>query len=163
MLLIDGYNLLMSGGKEIPRRSFEGLRDRLIEKVSRHCAGRQVKGEIFFDGGGPLAPSSVEGAAPQSAWLTVHWVPDADAAIIKRIRATRDRTALTIVTNDREIVGEAKKRRLRVTASERFAEELEEQPEAPRTPAAKTRGISPAEADQWMKEFGLSEKPPPKK
>lgn len=151
MLLIDGYNLLMSGGKEIPRRSFEGMRERLIERVSRHCASREVRGEIFFDGGGP--------PAPQSAWLTVHYVPDADAAIVKRIRATRDRTALTIVTNDREIVNEARPRRLRVIPSERFAEELEGQPEAPRAPHAKSTGISPAEADQWMKEFGLDEKP----
>jgi predicted RNA-binding protein with PIN domain len=147
MFLIDGYNLLMAGGR--PRGSFEAAREKLVERVARHLAGLEAKGEIFFDSSGE------ERGIPRSAQLTVRTVPDADAAIIGRIRAERDRTALIVVTSDRAIVDEARAKRIRVVASDAFAEELARAPAGPGTPDPKARGISKAEADAWMEEFGL--------
>jgi predicted RNA-binding protein with PIN domain len=147
MLLIDGYNLMMAGGKPVPRRRFEGARRRLIERLDGFARARRARCEVVFDGGGP--------GIPHSEWLTVRYAPDADAAIVARIQAEGDRTALTIVTDDRAIVEAARAKRIKVVSSREFARRLEPAPSAATAPDPKRRGISPGEAEAWMKEFGL--------
>ena len=145
MLLIDGYNLLHAAG---PIRNFEADRAGLVERIGAYAARRRVLVELVFDG----TPSA---GLPQSEWVTLRWGRDADGEMIRRIRATRDRTAVTVVTDDRQIRDAAAERKLRVIGSAEFALELDG-PAAP-TRSPKQEGISPAEADRWMEEFGLGD------
>jgi len=61
------------------------------------------------------------------------------------------------VTSDRRIVQAAEKARVAVLSSPEFLRRLQEDvPNAPPPEAkVKTEGISPAEAQWWLKEFGL--------
>ena len=151
MLIIDGYNLMMAGDRRIPRRCFDGTRERLIKVVDRYAQAQKTRCEIVFDG----APTS---GIPHSEWLTVRYARDADAAIIERIENERDRTALTVVSNDRTITDAARERKMTVLAAREFADRLKALPPGPRPPDPKIDGISPGEADAWMKEFGLGDR-----
>lgn len=142
MLLIDGYNLLHASGETDPHR--------LVERIGAYAARRRVRVEIVFDG----TPSA---GLPQSEWVKLRWHRPADDELIRRIGATRDRTALTVVTDDRQIRDAAAARKLRLIGSGEFARELEEP--APPKPSPKQQGISPADADAWMREFGISDDP----
>ena len=141
MLLIDGYNLLH---KITPRARPERLAARLADYALAH----RVHIEVIFDGGGS--------GMPHSEWLTVRFAPDADTEIIARIEQQTDRTAMTVVSSDHAIADAARARKLKVIEAEDFAREIEEAPPAPKHDP-KTGGISPAEADAWMKEFGIEE------
>lgn len=139
MLLIDGYNLLHQVKPRIRP-------ERLAERLADYAQARRVRIEVIFDGGGS--------GMPHSEWLTVRYAPDADAEIIARIEQQLDRTAVTVISSDRAITDAARARKLKVIEASEFARELEEAPPAPKHDP-KTGGISPGEASEWMKEFGI--------
>lgn len=157
MLLIDGYNLLMAGGRKIPRQKFDGARERLVLAVDRYAQEEKIRCEIVFDG-------SLTAGLPHSEWLTIRFARDADAAMIEQIREERDRTALTVVSNDRAITDAARERKLKVLSVQELSLRLEAVTPEERTPDPKINGISQGEADRWMDEFGLNDPadPPPR-
>lgn len=86
----------------------------------------------------------------------------ADALLLEMIAEARDGQGTTVVTSDREIREAAVARGLRTAGAKEFWKALTEggqragggtSPE----PRGKSGGISAAEADHWMKEFGLEE------
>lgn len=83
----------------------------------------------------------------------------ADDDIVKRLHATRDKTAYTVVSTDRAIRDEAERLGFRVRTAQEFAAELDEErdraAQGDRDP--KEHGISPGEVDAWMREFGIDE------
>lgn len=139
MLLIDGYNLLHAAKLE---GDIESKRRQLIEAVGR----RAQRARIVFD---PTKGPHVKGGP-----VEIVYVPEgttADDAIIEMLRATKDRTAYTVVTSDRAIADEARRLRFQVIGSREFWEELHRPP----APPGKPSNLSDSEVTGWMREFGL--------
>ena len=147
MLLIDGYNLLhaMARGRATPE-----ARDHLISLLESHCRTRGVRASIIFDPTGGLKRREQRGD------LEIRSVAQgrtADDEILAAFETSDDRTAFTVVSNDRAIVTAAEKKGFKVVPCEDFARQILERPDAPE----KADSASTAEVDYWMKEFGLEE------
>lgn len=147
MFLIDGYNLLHSLARE---RSGVAAREHLISLLEAFCAGGAYRARLVFD------PTSGMKRNERRGTLEIRNVPQgrtADEEILEALRATDDRTEFTVVSNDREIVRTAQKRRCAVLPCEEFARMISKRPGTPE----KGGPVSPGEVDYWMREFGLDD------
>lgn len=139
MYLIDGYNLCHAIGVS---------RDALLGAVEAFCRRENQAARVVFDATGGMKRRENRGA------LEIRVVAEgrkADEEILAAIEATSDRTAWTLVSNDRELVKAAEAKKLRVLACKDFAALLAERPADDAKPAP------PGDVDFWMKEFGLDD------
>ena len=149
MFLIDGYNLLHAA---FPERAGRGARQRLIDSVVDFCRSGGYRARIVFDATGDLPRRQKRG---EVEIRNVARGRSADDEILDALASTEDRTAHTLVTNDRALAQEAGRRGVKVIPSEDFARLLLARgpSEDPKAGGA----LSPGEVDYWMKEFGLDE------
>jgi predicted RNA-binding protein with PIN domain len=155
VLLIDGYNLLFKVRGFDPQR-LNAERDRLVVRITRYCAATGIRTRIFFD-------PRRDGAAPfdrvrrkESVEIVELAEITADEAILALVVEGKDRTAYRVISSDREVAGTADKRGFDAVASEDFLAELEDSERG--VAREKPDGISAAEAERWMREFGLGGK-----
>jgi len=155
VLLIDGYNLLFKIRGFDPQR-LPVERDRLVLRITRYCATTGIRTRIFFD-------PRRHGAAPYDRVRRKDKIEvvelaeiTADEAILALVVENRDRTAYRVVSSDREVAGTAEKRGFAAVASEDFLAELEDSERG--VAREKPDGISAAEAEGWLREFGLGGK-----
>ncbi len=149
MFLIDGYNLLhaMSRGR-LPRPDPR----RLIDLVVSWCRRGGYRARIVFDPTGDLPRRRKKG---EVEIRNVARGRSADEEILAALESTGDRTAYTVVTNDRDVAREAGRHGIRVVSCEDFARDL-----LARGPSEDPKGngmLSPGEVDYWMREFGLED------
>lgn len=76
--------------------------------------------------------------------------------MIDRIESTKDRTAYTIVSADRQITDAAAEKKLKVISNKDFAETLFHAGAGAAREVRRDK-LAPGEVDFWMKEFGLPE------
>ena len=155
MLLIDGYNLLHACHRSIPHEKFEAMREDLVRRVGAFAVAHNQRVTICFDGGKRGAVFKGR-AIVHSERVTVVFSPKgrtADDEMIARLRETKDRTAYTVVSADRAITDEAAKRKFKIVAPKDFADMLPDK--AGRASDPRREGITSAEADAWMREFGI--------
>ncbi|HXG59932.1 MAG TPA: NYN domain-containing protein [Planctomycetota bacterium] len=148
MFLIDGYNLLhaIAGGRPTAE-----ARERMVARVEAWCRREGYRARIVFDPTAGLRALETRGA------VEIRGVAEgrtADEEILRTLASTSDRTAYTVVSDDRAIATGARKRRFRVVSCREFLRRLEgpgsgEPPEP--------GGVPPGEVDYWMREFGLEE------
>lgn len=151
MLLIDGYNLLFAL-KKPDSRTLEQDRDELVRAIEGFAGRTNQSVRIVFDRGGPRRE--------RRAGIEIVHVADgssADDVILAALEETGDRTAYRVVSSDRAIRKAAERRKFEVVESREFWREVTalEERSKPSLPREKEQGISSAEADHWMKEFGL--------
>lgn len=150
MLLVDGYNVLLTGGAVTNLRE---ARETLVREIEAYCARTGRRARLYFDSReGPLRG--------QTTHVEVIYVPagtTADAAIIETVTATQDRTAYCVVTSDREIADAARRHKMAVIPSDRFRRALLETPPGLDLSTQKRDGISEGEAKAWLREFGMEE------
>jgi predicted RNA-binding protein with PIN domain len=145
VLLIDGYNVLFSGG--VPR-DIHSAREGLVRRIESWCARTGHRARVFFDCRyGPFGA--------KLAHVEVRFVQVADDAIAEAVAATADRTAYRVVTSDRAVADAARRQRMEVVPSEEFVGQLAPAAAGEPDPAEKRDGISAAEAKAWMRTFGL--------
>jgi predicted RNA-binding protein with PIN domain len=146
MFLIDGYNLL-----HVVTRGRVGdeERRRLIRRVEEFCRRGGYRARIVFDPTGGTRRRETRGN------VAVHYVSPgstADGEILAALAATKDRTAYTVVTNDRGIAREAEGRKIKVMSCEDFARAVPAE-----APAKEPGELSRGEVDDWMREFGIED------
>lgn len=152
MFLIDGYNLLHVAASGSPTGSD---RRRLVDRIAEFCRRRGYRARIVFDATGDL---------PRRQWrggVEIRNVApgrSADEEILCALTSTSDRTAHALVTDDRALVREARRRGVRVIPCRDFLRLLEEAAR-PGTDVKEQPLLSPGEVDYWMREFGLEEGP----
>lgn len=160
MLVIDGYNLLFAVfGQSI--RSIETTREELLELLTAYCVKHRRRATVFFDSGrsGDVLQHS---RTVRRGDLTVIYTArgeTADDAIIEHVRKVRDKKSITVVTSDLKILKAAEQVRVGSEKSEDFSNKLAEFLRQSRSiyEERKTKGISSAEAECWMREFKISE------
>ena len=154
MLLIDGYNLLFCVRGFDPKRMEEARND-LVWRIAAHCAATGRRARVFFDPGrgGHGLRSVRKGPGIEVVQLAEM---SADDAIRELVADSSDRTEYRVVSSDREVAGAAERKGFSFMASEQFLAELEAGERG--TPIDKPTTCDPAEAEYWMRIFGMGGK-----
>jgi predicted RNA-binding protein with PIN domain len=158
MFIIDGYNLLHAIRKT--EEGFETLSDvALCRILNTYFKLTGEKAQIIFDGTGPPDKSGF-GAISHLEVFFAGSGTDADTVIEGRIKASTAPKGLTVVSTDRRLRQAAHARRATPVKSEVFWADIEKQLSRKRPvkePAAKRRGLSESETEQWLAFFGIEQ------
>jgi predicted RNA-binding protein with PIN domain len=152
-LLIDGHNLIgQIPGLSLSDPDDEGDLVMLLRRYTTARRGRKVV--VVFDHGVYGHPQTLDGYGVSCYFARSP--QDADAQLIKRIRALKRPRDWTLVTSDRQVVRAAQDRGVHVISSHVFARQLI----APAQPAAAQEQrdvrLSEAEIEEWLRLFGES-------
>jgi predicted RNA-binding protein with PIN domain len=151
-LLVDGHNLIgQIPGIKLSDADDEGQLVMLLRRYSTAKRGRQVV--VVFDHGVYGHPQKLDGYG-----ITCHFArspQDADAQLIKRLRALKRPRDWTLVTSDRAVVRVAEECGVKVMSSQEFARQLLAAPARPTTPPEEKRDrqLSETEIAEWMEIF----------
>ena len=151
-LLIDGHNLIgQIPGLSLADPDDEGDLVMLLRRYTTARRGRKIV--VVFDHGVYGHAQTLDGYG-----VSCHFArspQDADAQLIKRIRALKRPRDWTLVTSDRQVARAAEEYGVRVISSHVFARQLLA-PASPTVAPAEQRDISQSEAqiDEWMRLFG---------
>ncbi len=155
-LLIDGNNLMYAlGTPEMPVDRAE-----LCELLSP-LAARERDICVVFDGRTPQEPNA-RYFAECGMEVIFSGLAKADGIILQRISASTAPRRLTVVSSDREIRREARRRRCKSLRSDEFADVLyraadREARRPPPEPPEKRHGLTSAQTRAWLREFGLAD------
>jgi hypothetical protein len=157
-ILIDGHNLI----GQIPAIDIAAPDDeaRLVLLLRRYAARRRGrKVVVIFDHGVYGHPGNLNGYGVETHFARSP--ADADAELIRRIRAIRRRDEWLVVTSDRAVAGEARAHGIAVISSQEFARRLaaRDQPRLSAREKIGERPLSAAEVEEWMRFFGFDEEP----
>ncbi len=154
--IIDGYNLLHAINKSFERETeLDDLR--LCRSIGQYLKITGETGRIVFDGIGPPEKTGFDYIRNLEVIFTGQRT-DADTVIENEIKTSTAPKNLTVVTNDRQILKAARKRKAATVKSETFwsniCKILQRSAKNPE-PQQKTKGLSQSETDQWMKFFDI--------
>ena len=159
MLLIDGYNVLFKTARGIKDgRKLAEERDRLVERISRHCSATRQKARVFFDpkrGGGSPGFDRIRKLPPVEVVQLAE--VSADEAIRSIVNSGADRTAYRVVSSDREVAGAAQKKNFETMAAEEFLADIDRSESG--APPEKPGDLGPDGLKYWMDQFGLGGTP----
>ena len=150
--IIDGYNVIhaVPALKKTLLHDAESARELLIHSVGQLTHTKKFRCSIIFDGTAP------DHSLKQPAHAPVHVVYSfpftADGKIKQMIEHSRNRSLLTIITSDREILRFAKNYSCQTHTSTYFHNLLSE---ANDTVTEKSDvALSKSQIDEWLKIFG---------
>ena len=154
--LIDGHNLIAQ--MDEINLSDPDDEAQLILRLRRWIAAspkRRVT--VYFDGGLPGGEArNLSGTRLRVVFASGG--SDADALLMKQIRRVKNPPEYTLVTNDREIIDFAGRRKLPHISADRFAREMTGEAEARArptpTPSEEAPTLSEAEVAEWLELFG---------
>jgi hypothetical protein len=159
-LIIDAYNVLHTTGVLPPE--IAGLDARGLSALVRAGRFRHERTTIVCDGvPGEDSPTGREGPV---VFRYSGGGATADDVIARMIRRSSIPRKLTIVSSDRAVLREARKRRCNTLTSEEFLRRLAEDHEQAdsrqrrrRGPAAPPTPLPDEEVDQWLEEFDIGD------
>ncbi len=154
-IIVDGNNLMFAlrkAGQDVGRDGVATLLAPLASGKERVC--------VVFDGPAPrfgnreLAQTNLE--------ILYSFDRSADELVLERITANTAPRRLVVVSTDREIRKAAQHRGCQDITSEDFVPllfKMLERQSRPRVrePSEKREGLSPEEAEKWIKDLGLGE------
>jgi predicted RNA-binding protein with PIN domain len=157
VLLVDGYNLLRAV-QSLTDQSFNITDIQLCQIVAEYIYRTRKKGCVVFDGIGPRDKSGFNNLFNLEVVFsgTSH---EADDIIEKLILENTAPKSLSVISSDRRIKTAAKKRKADAVDCVAFwtglIKQLEKKKRTPAEPQAKFVGISEAETEYWLREFGF--------
>lgn len=157
MLIIDGYNLLRSV-QGLLEQSSEISDIQLCRIINDYIYRTKKKGCVVFDGIGPRIKDAFNNLFNLEIIFsgTTH---EADDIIEKLILQSTGAKDLIVVSSDRRIKKAAEKKKATAVDCVDFwtevIKQLENKKKKAAEPQAKFIGISEAETEYWLKEFGF--------
>mgnify|MGYP001301317089 CR=1 FL=1 len=157
--LIDGHNLI--GQMRDLRLDDPDDEARLVEQLNRYMLRHNRRCTVVFDRGLP-GGRAVELSTSRVEVVFAHGGTNADRIILERVGAARDARRWQIVSDDRAIVDEARRRGMQVLSAREFAARLG----AARAPGNAddedpNPHISPDDVAYWQREFSRTPRKPP--
>ena len=159
-LLVDGHNLIgQLPGISMADPDDEAQLVMLLRRYATRKRGRQVV--VVFDRGVYGHPQRLDGYG-----VTCHFAKspqDADAQLLRRIRALPRPAGWALVSSDRQVARAAEERGVRVIGARDFAAQLLAlaAPPAPSAEKKEDVRLSEAEIAEWLRLFGESPDEPP--
>ena len=156
-ILIDGYNLLRAV-QNLTEQTSDVTDVQLCFILSRYIGIVKTKGVIVFDGIGPRDKTAFGNLTSLEVVFSGR-SKEADDIIEKLVLENSAPKSLTVVSSDRRIKSAANKRKATAVGSVDFWDEviktLEKKARRKTEPPAKYIGITEAETEYWLREFGL--------
>ncbi len=157
-LLIDGHNLIAQmPGLHLSDADDEAQLVLLLRKYAAQRRGRTIV--VVFDHGVYGHPQRLDGYGVTC--IFAHSPQDADAHLIRRIKAVTRPREWTVVTADREIAQAAAARGIKVVDSRTFAQTLLGSANPPRrqqrADVEKPEQAERSEVEEWLRLFGGEE------
>lgn len=157
MLIIDGYNLLRAVQNLLEQASeFSDIQ--LCRMIDEYLYRTKKRGQIVFDGVGPKDKSAFNNLRELEVTFS-GTNREADDVIEKLILENTAPRNLIVVSNDRRIKTAVNKRKAIAADCVDFWTEVIRQLEKKRKkrpePEGKFIGISEAETEYWLREFGF--------
>lgn len=155
---MDAYNVLHQWRGGPSHRAGPGQDLRALAHLIARAVGGSQRVRLVCDGAAPSCGG--DWFVPGVEAVYAGKGQDADAVIIEDVRASSFPASLTVVTSDRRIAGEVRKRAAIVLDSSVFLGRMvvaaavrDRAPTAPRHPEVP---LGEAEVGMWLKEFGLT-------
>jgi uncharacterized protein len=120
--LIDGYNLLFSSIQS--SKDFRSQREELILYLQNKFASKGLSGLLIFDGS---HRREEESGRNYTSPLEIIYSPKgqtADSFILEKIELTKNRKAITVITNDAGLIRQARGFGANVQGSDTFIKSL---------------------------------------
>jgi predicted RNA-binding protein with PIN domain len=157
VLLIDGYNLLHAV-QGILEQSTEITDVQLCRIIGEYLYRSKGKGSIIFDGIGPKDKSGFNNLFNLEVVFS-GTNREADDVIEKLILQNTAPKNLSVISSDRRLKDAAKKRKANAVDCVDFwldmLKQLEKKQKQQAEPKEKYLGLSDAETEYWLKEFGF--------
>ena len=157
MLIIDGYNLLRAV-QNLTEQSFNITDVQLCRIIGEYLYRIKKKGRIVFDGIGPKDKTAFNNLKNLEVVFSGS-SHEADDIIEKLVLENTAPKNLTVVSSDRRVKAAAKKRKATAVDCVDFWTEVikifEKKQKRQVEPPGKFIGISEAETEYWLREFGL--------
>jgi predicted RNA-binding protein with PIN domain len=154
-IVIDGHNLLYAVKSITEGQILSEVQ--LCKLISGYLRQTKQRGEVIFDGRGPLDKSGLAGTMNLEVSFSGS-ANDADTVIENKIKASTAPKRLMVVSNDNRLIKAAKARKAVAITADDFWEKVfknltrkRREPE----PAAKRTGITEGETEFWLKFFKL--------
>jgi predicted RNA-binding protein with PIN domain len=157
VLIVDGYNLLRAV-QNLLEQSSDISDVQLCRLIDEYLYRTKKRGQIVFDGVGPRDKTGFNNLRNLEVVFsgTNH---EADDVIEKLIRENSAPRNLIVVSSDRRIKTAANKRKATAADCVDFwtevIKQLEKKKKRQAEPQGKFYGISEAETEYWLREFGL--------
>ncbi len=153
-LLVDGHNLI----GHMPDLSLADSDDEAqlvfrLRKYATRKRGRRVV--VIFDHGVYGHPQQLNGYGVECHFSTSP--RDADADLIRRIRAIQHKNEWQVITSDRAIADTARACGIRVLSAQEFARRLHvlDQPATVHDDKQGEKTLPPHEVEEWLRLFGV--------
>ena len=154
--IIDGHNLLMSGG----RRFSVAAKDEFIRNLSFYTAGKDVKATVVFDSRSPANAAFSEQLSSRLEVIYAPYPEEADDVILRLVRGLGEGRELWVVSNDRRVSTGARKEGIKTIPCAEFWEFFERRFEprgkktaAPEGPEKTPRGFTAQDQERYLKIF----------
>ncbi len=154
-LLVDGHNLI----GHMPDLSLADSDDEAqlvfwLRKYAMRKRGRQVV--VIFDHGVYGHPQQLNGYGVECHFSTSP--RDADADLIRRIRAIQRKNDWQVITSDHAVADVARACGIRVLSAQEFARRLHllDQPVIASDHKPGEQTLSPQEVEEWLRLFGVN-------
>lgn len=154
-VLVDGNNLMYA----LADAGVDAGRSMVCELLGRYGEHRDVDVTIVFDGSAPPPDEARRIANPH---ISIHYSGGrtADDVLADLIGSHSAPRTLTVVSTDRAVQRQGRRRRCKVVDSATFAQWVTEPPSEPAPsvePDAKRRGLAAGQAADWLEEFGITD------
>lgn len=157
MLIIDGYNLLRAV-QNLTEQSFNITDVQLCLVLGKYLYRIKKKGRIVFDGIGPRDKTAFNNLRNLEVVFSGS-SHEADDVIERLVLENTAPRMLTVVSSDRRVKAAAKKRKATALDCVDFWTDVikifEKKQKRQVEPQGKFIGISEAETEFWLREFGL--------
>lgn len=120
--LVDAYNLLFRIQKKIPK--LEECRKLLIEQINEAADRLSLTITLVFDGAEPHMPSPLRAHFDAIALVYTPEHQTADEYIIQEVTDSRHPAAITVVSNDRELIQKCRLHKAHTQTIETFFSQL---------------------------------------
>lgn len=149
--LIDGHNLI----GQLPDIRLDDPNDEalLVQKLTGFVARTKTNCVVVFDQGLPSGQSRMSTRGVQVVFAPHR--SNADDIMIERIRKTPDPQNWTVVSSDNQVLGYARRRKMRIQRSPEFAVILRRpapkpKDEKPGPDVADDVRLTPEEVEEWL-------------
>lgn len=154
-IIVDGYNVIFSVSalRSLVENSLEEARDRLLNQVRSYVIRRNVYVTIVFDGTQPPFSGPEPDYGSRLSVIFSRSPFKADPMIKELIRREGGKNALSVVTEDNDILRYAKDHKTKGLSPERFFDRISVRTEARQLSKKHNPMIDDEELDDWMRLF----------
>lgn len=152
-IIVDGYNVIhrVSDLRPFLERSLEEARAELLLRIKSYLTHRKAEIVVVFDGDHVYAPALVGGNRLRVIFSKP---PEkADAVILSLLGRAAKRGDLILVSDDQEIVAQARQVGARTLSAREFFERLTKRLRSPDLNRKFDVDLSPEELDEWIDLF----------